>query len=109
MGYIFLRQALEDSRQDDRAKHRVGDEVSQRPLDLIPHKEGLPSFDVCLAPAEATGDGNYGIFVSAKGIFAASISDPPGKHHWRIERSTSYDNPAELRAGLESFRQTAFE
>ena len=76
---------------------------------LIPHKEGLPSFDVCLAPAVATGDGNYGIFVSAKGIFAASINDPAGKHHWRIERSTSYDNPAELHTGLESFRLTAFE
>ena len=92
-----------------RLLHRVGDEVAHRPLDLIPHKEGLPSFDVCLAPAVVTGDGNYGIFVSSKGIFAAAINDPAGKHHWRIIRSTSYDNPQELRGSLDSFRQTAFE
>ena len=33
------------------------------PLELIPHQEGLPAFDLCLAPKNAASDGCFGIFI----------------------------------------------
>jgi len=92
-----------------RLLHRDGEQIGQRPLDLIPHREGLPAYELCLAVTNAQGDGCFGIFVSARGLFAASIAEPVTKHHWRIARSTSYDNDTELLTSIETFRQTAFD
>ena len=47
-----------------------------RPLEIIPHQEGLPDFDICVAPEEVVGNGNFALFVSATGVFAATISEP---------------------------------
>lgn len=80
-----------------------------RPLDLIPHSEGLPEFDLCVAPIVSPLSGHFGLFISATGVFAASIADPPSKHHWRIARSRPFENERELHACLKSFEQSAFE
>ncbi len=80
-----------------------------KPLDLIPHREGLPEFDVCLAPNEGSGSGNFGLFVSASGIFAATIGEPVTKHHWHIVHSRPYENMAELDKSLSHLRNAAFE
>lgn len=77
-----------------------------KPLELIPHREGLPDFDICIAPEQRLSYGNYGIFVSSHGIFAASISEPVSKHHWRIDRSRPYDNEEELLRSITTFSQT---
>ena len=92
-----------------RLLYRDGNVLEQRPLDLVPHREGLPAYDVCLAASDAPGDGSFGIFVSSRGLFAASIAEPVNKHHWRIARSTSYDNDTELLASIETFRHSAFD
>ncbi len=76
-----------------------------KPLELIPHQEGLPPFDICIAPEQRVSYGNYGIFVSAQGIFAASIAEPVSKHHWRIDRSQPYDNEQELLRSITQFSQ----
>ena len=86
-----------------------GDDADLRPLDLIPHTEGLPDFDICVAPNVSPLSGHFGLFVSPSGVFAASIADPPSKHHWRIARSRPFDNDQELFACLKSFEQSAFE
>lgn len=80
-----------------------------RPLEIIPHREGLPDFDICVAPEEAIGIGNFALFVSATGIFAASINEPASKHLWRIARSRPYETIDELRGALRNYATTAFE
>lgn len=76
-----------------------------KPLELIPHQEGLPEFDICIAPEQRLSRGNYGIFISSHGIFAASISEPVSKHHWRIDRSRPYDADDELHKSISQFSQ----
>lgn len=80
-----------------------------RPLELIPHREGLPEFETCVAPEQAVGNGYFALFISSHGIFGASIGEPPSKHHWHISRSRPYDNHAELLKCIEQFSRTAFE
>jgi hypothetical protein len=76
-----------------------------KPLELIPHKEGLPEFDICIAPEQRLSRGNYGLFISSHGIFAASISEPVSKHHWRIDRSRPYEADEELHKSIAQFSQ----
>ncbi|MCR9259050.1 MAG: hypothetical protein NXH95_04980 [Pseudomonadaceae bacterium] len=76
-----------------------------KPLELIPHREGLPEFDICIAPTQRVSYGNYGVFVSGHGIFAASIGEPANKHHWRIDRSQPYDSMDELMRSISSFAE----
>lgn len=84
-------------------------ETQLKPLELIAHHEGLPDFDICVAPEASSQSGNFGLFVSPQGIFAASISEPSSTHHWRVVRSSPYDNPEELLQSLRSFSASAFE
>ena len=82
-----------------------GDQTSaQSPLELIPHHEGLPSFDACLAPTSSTAPGHSGIFVSKKGVFAATINEPASKHHWRVVRSRPYDNAEEMVSAVTGYQ-----
>ena len=92
-----------------RVLHAHHDTTALRPLDLIPHYEGLPEFDVCIAPNEAAGAGNFALLISDSGIFAASVGDPPDKHTWRIHRSRPYDSEQELLHMLKQFSEVAFE
>ncbi len=74
-----------------------------RPLDLIPHQQGLPAFDVCVAPEHSPPDGAQGIFISEQGIFAAFIPEPATRNKWRILRSRPYDDLDELLTTVRRF------
>ncbi|MCZ6642239.1 MAG: hypothetical protein O7F71_11745, partial [Gammaproteobacteria bacterium] len=74
-----------------------------RPLDLIPHTQGLPAFDVCVAPEHSPPDGAQGLFISAEGIFAAFIPEPATRYKWKILRSRPYDDHAELLTTIRRF------
>lgn len=65
-------------------------------LNAVPHRLGLPPFDLCVAPDFVPVDGAHGIFVNIKGVFSASISRPYETSTWRIVRSARYDSAAEL-------------
>jgi len=65
-------------------------------LDLIPHREGLPDFDVCLSADHSPAEGAHGIFVSERGVFSALIPEPATRHRWRILRSRPYDDHREM-------------
>ena len=67
-----------------------------RLLELIPHNEGLPDFDVCIAPDHTPAEGAQGIFISQRGVFAALIPEPVTRHKWRILRSRPFDDPREM-------------
>ena len=72
-------------------------------MDLIPHRQGLPEFLLCIAPDFAPIEGAQGVFVSERGVFAATIPDPAIRHRWRIARSRPYDDEADMIATLRSF------
>ena len=67
-----------------------------RLLDLIPHNEGLPDYDACIAPDHTPADGAHGIFISERGVFAALIPEPVTRHKWRILRSRPFDDHREM-------------
>ncbi len=74
-----------------------------RPLDLIPHTQGLPVFDVCVAPEHSPPDGAHGLFISEQGMFVAFIAEPATRHKWKILRSRPYDDHAELLTTIRRF------
>ncbi len=80
-----------------------------RPLDLIPHIQGLPEFDVCLAPEHSPPEGAQGIFISERGVFAAFIPEPATRHKWRILRSRPYDDLDELLTTVRRFATSPTE
>lgn len=84
-----------------------GESDGRRPLELIPHRQGLPGFLVCVAPDFAPMDGAQGVFISERGVFAAMIPDPVTRHRWRIARSRPYDDEREMIASVRSFISSA--
>ncbi len=77
----------------------AGDEKgSWKPLAMVPHWEGVPLHDLCLAPNFSPAEGAHGIFVSATGVFAAHVAQPFNRHKWKVLHSQRYDSNAELLA-----------
>lgn len=68
----------------------------EKPLEFIPHRDGLPDFDICLKPDFSPAKGAAGIFVSNRGVFLSMVPDPVTKHRWRILRSTPYADNKEM-------------
>lgn len=79
------------------------------PIEIVPHNEGLPAYDICIAPLDAVGNAYFAIFVSKMGVFAAAISQPVEKHHWRTLRSCPYANTDELLSAVNQYNEAAFE
>lgn len=92
-----------------RVRTAQGGQSVLRPLDLIPHHEGLPDFDLCIAPEIAPQSGHSGLFITSNGLFAASIADPPNTHHWHIARSRPYEQDEELIENIRLFDESGFE
>jgi hypothetical protein len=71
-------------------------EPPTKPLESIPHHDGLPRFDVCVAPEYAPADGAHGIFVSDRGVFSVMVGAPVLENRWRVLRSMPYDSESEM-------------
>lgn len=69
-----------------------------KPLAMVPHREGIPLHDLCLAPNFSPAEGAHGLFISATGVFAAHVAQPFNRHKWKVLRSQRYDSNAELLA-----------
>jgi hypothetical protein len=54
------------------------------PIGKLPHRDGLPAFDNCLAPDDTPVDGAYGVFVSSTAVFAAVLRRPFDSHRWKV-------------------------
>lgn len=54
------------------------------PIGKLPHRDGLPPFDNCLAPDDTPVDGAYGVFVSTGAVFAAVLKRPFDGHRWQV-------------------------
>ncbi|MEM9620144.1 MAG: hypothetical protein AAF993_00750 [Pseudomonadota bacterium] len=86
-----------------------GDTTALKPVELIPHRKGLPEFDICIAPEQAVGLGNFALLISAQGVFSATVNEPSSKHHWHITRSRPYDSIEELFKIIVQFSQSGDE
>jgi len=68
----------------------------EKPLDFVAHQDGLPLFDVCLAPDYSPADGAHGIFISNRGVFSVMVPKPIVENRWRVLRSVPYENETEM-------------
>jgi hypothetical protein len=68
----------------------------KKPLEFVAHQDGLPLFDICLAPDYSPGDGAHGIFISNRGVFSVMVPKPIMENRWRVLRSVPYENEGEL-------------
>ena len=82
------------------------DRTTLRPLDLIPHREGLPPFDLVIAPSNSLVRGATGLFIAANELTLASVQAPIDNHPWHVESRTSFTNRAELIERLSSYIHT---
>lgn len=71
-------------------------DTATKPLEAIPHQDGIPRFDVCIAPEYAPTHGAHGIFVSERGVFSVMVVAPVMENRWRILRSMPYDTQSEM-------------
>lgn len=72
-------------------------------LDKVPHRRGLPPFDICLAPDYSPIDGLQGVFLTGRGIFNATVPRPVEQHDWRVLRNVPYESPEDLIEKVERF------
>ena len=68
----------------------------EKPLEFVAHQDGLPLFDICLAPDYSPADGAHGIFISNRGVFSVMVPKPIVENRWRVLRSVPYESEKEL-------------
>jgi hypothetical protein len=68
----------------------------EKPLEVVAHQDGLPLFDICLAPDYSPADGAHGIFISSRGVFSVMVPKPIVENRWRVLRSVPYESETEL-------------
>lgn len=54
------------------------------PIANLPHRDGLPAFDNCLAPDDSPVDGAYGVFVAPQSVFTAILRHPMESRRWQV-------------------------
>ncbi|MCR9277819.1 MAG: hypothetical protein NXH85_07565 [Pseudomonadaceae bacterium] len=74
-----------------------------RPREIVAHSEGLPQYDMVVAPEYSPAPGAHAIFISDKGVFAAHVPDPVNEHRWRILRSRPFEDEPDLIATVSNF------
>lgn len=82
---------------------------SMKPLEIIPHREGLPPFEFVIAPLSASGKGYFGLFIDANQVYAAQIAAPNSHHLWHVCAQEMYGRPEELVDCLTRFSENTFE
>ena len=82
---------------------------SMKPLEIIPHREGLPPFEFAIAPLSASGKGYFGLFVDANHVYAAQIAAPNSHHLWHVCAQEMYGRPEELVDCLTRLSENTFE
>jgi hypothetical protein len=75
-----------------------GEDPPDRALDAVPHQDGLPPFDICVAPQFSPTAGAHGIFISSRGVFSVMVPEPILENRWRVLRSVPYDEESEMLA-----------
>ncbi len=71
-------------------------DTPEKPLEFVAHQDGLPLFDICLAPDYSPADGAHGIFISNRGVFSVMVPKPIVENRWRVLRSVPYESEEEL-------------
>ena len=59
----------------------------------LPHREGLPTFEKCVAPDDSPINGAHGIFVTNSSVFTAVLPRPFASNGWQVLHVVRCDNP----------------
>jgi hypothetical protein len=79
------------------------EKTALRPLDIVPHREGLPPFDLCVAPMEGGRNGAHAVFVTSGQVIRALAPVPLVEHAWQIERQQDFSSEVEMLDLIESW------
>jgi len=68
------------------------------PFKQVPHRIGLPDFDVVVAPDFAPNPGLHGIFISAGEVMSITLAIKEGNTagQWQIEKQKDYSSEEQL-------------
>ena len=58
----------------------------------MPHRDGLPAFEKCVAPNGSPIDGAHGIFVTSTTVFSAVLPQPYASSGWQVLKMVRCEN-----------------
>jgi hypothetical protein len=67
-----------------------------RPFRDVPHKTGLPAFDMVLAPDFSPEAGLHGIFISMQEVFSCLLPGADANRPWQVRERARFGNLEEL-------------
>ena len=71
-------------------------EVRLQPFRDAPHKNGLPPFDMVMAPDFSPESGLHGIFVAAQEVMSCVLPGADPNRFWQVRERARYNTPEEL-------------
>ena len=73
-----------------------GNERRSCALKDVPHRHGLPGFEMVVAPDFAPLNGYHGIFITALEVFTAVLPAPGEQHEWKILKRKEYQGVEQM-------------
>ena len=67
-----------------------------QPFRDVPHKNGLPGFDMVMAPDFSPESGLHGIFVAAQEVMSCVLPGAEANRPWQVRERARYSTPEEL-------------
>lgn len=58
----------------------------------VPHQEGLPQFDMVVAPDYSPVGGLHGIFIGSQEVMSCVLPSPPESHQWQVRERHRFAN-----------------
>jgi len=93
-------ESLSDEGFSDRSGNVYSSFVKSRSLSFkqVPHRIGLPDFDVVVAPDFAPNPGLHGIFIGSGEVMSMTLSIIDGKtgEQWQIEKQKKYSSEEQM-------------
>lgn len=85
---------------DDRVSHVYNSFVGSRRMRIeeVPHRVGLPDFDVVIAPDFAPEPGLHGIFISSKAVMSMTLAldESENGKQWMLLKSKEFSSEDEM-------------
>jgi hypothetical protein len=71
-------------------------ETRLQPFREAPHKNGLPAFDMVMAPDFSPESGLHGIFVAAQEVMSCVLPGADANRLWQVRERARFSTPEEL-------------
>lgn len=76
--------------------YSTGVEGRLQPFREAPHKNGLPAFDMVMAPDFSPESGLHGIFIAAQEVMSCVLPGAEANRLWQVRERARYNTPEEL-------------